>query len=136
MIGIDTNVLVRFLVQDDTEQSPRAVAALTQLTTQDPGYLTTVVLVETYWVLHRAYRLQAGDILSALEEVMAAEEIVVQDASHVSAAIAVARSGADFADALISSACRALNCHTVLSFDVRAQQSLGFAEPAGPTDHA
>lgn len=129
MIGIDTNVLVRFLVQDDPDQAARATAAFGGLTAADPGYLTTVVLAETYWVLTRAYKLEAETVLSTIEDVMATEEIVVQDAGQATAVIAAARAGADFADALIEAACTARGCRRVLSFDESAQESLGFTAP-------
>ncbi len=56
MIGLDTNVLVRFLVQDEPRQAARADSLMAQLSPTSPGYLSTVVLVETYWVLRSAYR--------------------------------------------------------------------------------
>ncbi len=129
MIGIDTNVLVRFLVHDDPEQSARAAAAFGRLTAADPGYLTTVVLAESYWVLGRAYSFAGEEVLSALEDLMAAEEIAVQDPRQAAAAIEAARSGADFADALVASACTARGCRSILSFDEGAQQALGFVSP-------
>ncbi len=129
MIGIDTNVLVRFLVQDDPRQGRQARSAFERMTAADPGYLTTLVLAETYWVLSRAYKLDPETVMSALEDVMAAEEVVVQDARQAAAAIDAARSGADFADALIAAECNDRGCRAVLSFDTRAQDTLGFTAP-------
>lgn len=125
MIGIDTNVLVRFLVQDDVEQGRLAGEAMATLSVDSPGFLSTIVLVETYWVLRRAYKFNDDQVLSTLAEVVAAEEIVVQDAAQVTAAIAAARAGADLADALIAQACAARGCREVWSFDASAQQKLG-----------
>ena len=129
MIGIDTNVLVRFLVQDDPDQSTRAARAFEHLTASDPGYLTTVVLAETYWVLTHAYKFSVAEVLTTLADVIATEQVAVQDVATATAAVESARAGADFADALISSACAERGCRTVLSFDGRAQKSLGFTEP-------
>lgn len=125
MIGIDTNVLVRFLVQDDVEQGRLAGEAMATLSVDSPGFLSTIVLVETYWVLRRAYQFEDDQVLSTLAEVVAAEEIVVQDAAQVTAAITAARAGADLADALIAQACAARGCREVWSFDASAQQKLG-----------
>lgn len=130
MIGIDTNVLVRFLVQDDPDQGAQARDAFSRLTASSPGYLPTLVLAETYWVLHRAYKFKPDAILTCMEEMMATEEIIVQDAAQVALAIAAAREGADFADALIRSPCAARGCRTVWSFDEGAQSALGFTAPA------
>lgn len=129
MIGIDTNVLVRFLVQDDPDQSALATSAFGRLTGSDPGHLATVVLVEAFWVLSRGYKLGPSDVVAALEELAASEEIVLQDPGQVAAAFDAARTGVDFADALIASACSSRGCRTVWSFDVRAQAELGFVSP-------
>lgn len=130
MIGMDTNVLVRFLVQDDPLQSAQASAAFARLTSADRGYLSTVVLVETYWVLNRAYTLPPEEVLSALEEVVSCEEISVQDSAQATSAFQAARAGADFADALIAAACAAQGCRTVLSFDEGTRRTLNFTTPA------
>lgn len=129
MIGIDSNVLVRFLVKADTAQATSAVSAFARLTASEPGYLTTVVLVETYWVLRRAYKLNSEDVLKALAAVIATDEILVQDAPVAIAAIDAANGGADFADAIVAGACAARGCRTVLSFDEGAQAALGFVAP-------
>lgn len=50
MIGLDTNVLVRYLAQDDPTQSPRATEIIEQeISKEKPGYISSVVLVETVW---------------------------------------------------------------------------------------
>lgn len=66
MIGLDTNVVVRHLVHDDPNQSKAATRAFAGLTPGEPGLLTTVVLIETYWVLTRGYKLAVADVVSAL----------------------------------------------------------------------
>lgn len=116
-------------MQDDAGQATAATQAFARLTTVDPGYLTTVVLAETYWVLTRAYGLEPDAIFAALENVIAAEGNVLQDASLATEAIHSARSGADFADALIAAACEKRGCGTIVSFDQRAQRTLGFSAP-------
>lgn len=130
MIGVDTNVLVRFLVQDDPDQGARARDAFGRLTASDPGYLPTLVLAETYWVLDRAYKFKRHAILTAVEDLVATEEIVVQDAGQVASALEAARGGADFADALIATAGAARGCRAVWSFDEAAQATLGFTNPS------
>ena len=62
MIGLDTNVVVRHLVQDDPIQSKVATGLFESLTPSEPGFLTTVVLVEIYWVLTRGYGISSDDV--------------------------------------------------------------------------
>jgi predicted nucleic-acid-binding protein len=58
MIGLDTNIFVRYLAQDDPVQSPKASELIErQLTEENPGFLSVVVMTETVWVLDRAYGL-------------------------------------------------------------------------------
>ena len=129
MIGLDTNVVVRHLVQDDVEQGAAATRAMAQLEPKEPGFLTVVVLVETYWVLTRGYKFAADTVTTTLSALVDSPDIVVQDEPSVRAALRLARAGADFADALIASACKSRGCARVLSFDRRAQRDIGFVEP-------
>jgi predicted nucleic-acid-binding protein len=66
MIGLDANILVRHLAQDDPIQSRKATELIEQrLTEENPGFVSVVAMAETVWVLERAYRLAAPDIASA-----------------------------------------------------------------------
>ncbi|MFX0539765.1 PIN domain-containing protein [Ornithinimicrobium sp. Y1847] len=129
MIGLDTTVVVRHLVQDHAEQGAAATRAMAKLTPQEPGFLTTVVVVETYWVLTRGYKIAAETVIGALSALVDSPDIVVQDESQVRSALRLARSGSDFADAVISAACTSRGCSQVLSFDRRAQRDVGFTQP-------
>ena len=129
MIGLDTNVVVRHLVQDDPIQSKVATRLFERLTPGEPGFVTTVVLVETYWVLTRGYGIAPDDIAAVLEGLADSGDIVVQDESTVRAALRDLRKGADFADALISHTCRSAGCSAVFSFDRKSQRLLRFQAP-------
>lgn len=122
MIGIDTNVLVRHLTQDDGVQSARASAFIErELTPAQPGFISIVTMVETVWVLERAYGFTAGEIAAAVEGVLAADALVVEDESEVFvAANDLKESGADFADALVAALCRLAGCKFVMTLDRRA----------------
>ncbi|HMD19730.1 MAG TPA: PIN domain-containing protein, partial [Alloacidobacterium sp.] len=74
MIGLDTNVLVRFFAQDDPAQSSRAVALISSLTPEDPGFIATPSMVELVWVLSRAYQADRSFIIRILEELLRAKE--------------------------------------------------------------
>ena len=63
MIGLDTNVLVRYLAQDDRVQSPKATDFIERLSEQDPGFISVVAMTETAWVLEHAYRLSPAKSL-------------------------------------------------------------------------
>jgi predicted nucleic-acid-binding protein len=128
VIGLDTNVLVRFLTRDDPEQARAADAVMSSLTADDPGFVATVVWVELYWVLHRAMKLDRHDVLDRIEALSISPEIHAEDLTGVSAALGAARSGADFPDALIATAASRAGCREVVSFDRRAADRLGWRE--------
>ncbi|WP_346007105.1 type II toxin-antitoxin system VapC family toxin [Janibacter terrae] len=129
MIGLDTNVLVRFLVQDEPRQAARADSLMAQLSPSSPGYLSTVVLVETYWVLRSAYRQKPEAVVDVLGELVGNACIVTQDRAIVLRALTLAADGADLPDAILAEAGRAAGCASVASFDKGAQRSLGFTSP-------
>lgn len=119
MIGLDTNVLVRYLVQDDPDQSA-AAALIDGLSESRPGYLSLVTVVETYWVLRRAYRMDVAACTDVLEGLLDAHELRIGEASAVRAAVGASRDGADFADAVIAELGRAAGCDSTVTFDSRA----------------
>lgn len=96
MRAVDTNILVRFLTADDPAQFRRARKAM------EAGavFVSKTVLLETEWVLHRAYNLEATEILGAFEALASTEGIEFEDAAEVERALVWFRSGMDFADAL------------------------------------
>ena len=80
MIGLDTNVVVRYLAQDDPVQSPKATQIFERrLTEQDPGFISLVTMVETVWVLDTVYGLPAQEIAQAVERMLQADTLVVQN---------------------------------------------------------
>ena len=104
MIGLDTNVLVRYLAQDHPLQSARATRLIEeQLTERNPGFLSVVTMVETVWVLGRAYGLSDRQVAATIERVLQTDVLVVENEQEVFAAtIALRRGAPSFADALIA----------------------------------
>ncbi len=104
MIGLDTNVLVRYLAQDDPIQSPKATEIIERhLSGQNPGFVSVVAMVETAWVLDRVYDLEAHDIAAAIERMLQADVLVVENEQEVfTAMVALKHSHGTFADALIA----------------------------------
>ena len=78
MIGIDTNILMRFLVQDDPVQSPRATKIITELSEVEPGFVSLVTILEVFWVLKSVFKRSRQDLASDIEKVLSADTLEVQ----------------------------------------------------------
>src|SRR5262249_57785605 len=103
MIGLDTNVLVRYIAQDDSIGSQIATDFIERLSAQDPGFISVVATTETAWVLERAYRLAAGEVANSIERMLQADALVVESEQDVfTAMIALKERRGSFADALIA----------------------------------
>ena len=124
MIGLDTNVLVRYLAQDDPKQAAAATQLIESLTPESPGLVTAIVLAETVWVMEELYGAGRGEIASIVENLLQADALLVQDAEQAWSALSRYRSGvADFADYLIERTCASLGCETVYTFDRKASRA-------------
>jgi predicted nucleic-acid-binding protein len=122
MIGLDTNVLVRYLAQDDPVQSPQATEIFERrLDERNPGFLSVVALAEAAWVLERAYGLTDRAIAAAIEQVLQTDVLVVENEQEVFTAMVALKEGrASFADALIGALGAKAGCSATLTFDQRA----------------
>ena len=126
MIGIDTNVLVRYIMQDDAKQSPKATKFMEALTVDAPGFVSQVSIIELVWVLGGSYELTRQQVAHALDALLRTKEVVVDRADQVMKAVRVFNRGsADFADCLIESAASSAGCEKTVTFDVRAAKSAG-----------
>ena len=126
MIGVDTNVLVRYLAQDDAVQSPVASHIIDGFTLDEPGYISQVVLVETVWVLTKTYKMSREAVGAIVESLLRAREIVVDRADVGYLALATYRATkADFSDALIAHGGRLAGCSETLTFDKPAASHAG-----------
>lgn len=122
MIGLDTNILVRYLTQDDPAQSQRATGIIErQLTEENPGFISVVTMVEVVWVLDRVYRLAAAEIAAAIEHILETDVLVVQNEQEVfTSMIALKEGRARFSDALIVALGEMAGCSYTLTFDRKA----------------
>jgi len=94
MIGLDTNILVRYLAQDDPVQSPKAAELIErQLTEENPGFVSVVAMVKTVWVLDRAYGLADHAIAAAIERALRTDVLVVESEQEVFAAMIALKGG-------------------------------------------
>ena len=124
MIGLDTNVLVRYLAQDDPVQSPKATEIMElRLTEDEPGFVSVVTMVETVWVLSSIYELSDHEIASAVERMLQADTLVIQNEQEVfTAAVALQAGRGSFADALIGALGTWAGCASTLTFDRKASR--------------
>ena len=84
MIGLDTNILVRFLTQDDPAQSAIADDIFAhRLTSQEPGFVSVVAMAEVAWVLQRSYRIPDAAIAAAIERMLQTENLVIEREQEV-----------------------------------------------------
>lgn len=121
MIALDTNVLVRFLVQDDADQARMANALFEQLSGSAPGFVSREALVELVWVLERAYGYAGRDIAAALDGLLSAIELVIEAADDVGQAVERYRNeGFGFADLMIASAAKRVGARELVTFDRKA----------------
>ena len=126
MIGIDTNILVRHITQDDPRQSKKATKLIESLSADNLGFVSLVVLVELNWVLEKAYGLSRADISDVMDVLLRSREIVVERADVVIQAVRAFRvSSADFPDCLITGLSKAAGADGVLTFDAKAAKTAG-----------
>ena len=128
MIGLDTNVLVRYLTRDDEAQFRAARRLLEELETSgEKAYLSVVVLAELASVLTISYRFDRQTLASTLEQILGTVELAVEDRDLVGAALSEFVAGkAGFADALIGVRNHAAGCATTATFDRALRGNRGF----------
>ena len=129
MKGIDTNVLVRFLTQDDIDQTKTVRDLFEQAEIEnDRFHVSSTVLCELAWVLRSQYRLSRGEIGSVLASLLGLGLLEVQDRDLAMRALEEFRQGrADFSDYLIGQQNRRAGCDETLTFDRGLEGSTGFA---------
>ena len=128
MIGLDTNVIVRYLAQDDPQQSRKATDLFERhLTVEEPGFISIVAMAETVWVLERSYGLSPRELASAIERMLQIEVVLTEHEQEVfTAMIALKQSRGTFADALIVALGAKAGCSHTLTFDEKALRLPGF----------
>ena len=127
MIGLDTNVLIRYLTQDDATQAALATQILSSVSQDDPGYVSSVVLAEISWVLKRAYKEPREKIADGLEALLRSNDLIIENRDASFRALAIYRNGqsVDFADALIAMIASLAGASKTVTFDKRAAAEAG-----------
>jgi len=131
MIGLDTDILVRFLTQDDPVQSARANELLqTRCTREHPGFVAVVVICELVWVLQRAYRYDKSTVVNVLDQLLDTVELQVEREDIVHQALSTYRHGsADFADYLIVCGNELAGCEATYSFEQKLTANARALQP-------
>jgi predicted nucleic-acid-binding protein len=126
VIGLDTNVLVRYFGQDDVQQSPQADAILDSLTADHPGWVGLAAVLELVWVMTSVKGAGRVIIADTLDQLLAMEAMTVEQASTLANAVQRFRSGkAEFADCLIAASAQNAGCGRTLTFDRIAARDAG-----------
>lgn len=125
MIGIDTNVLVRFLVDDDLAQNEVARAFMAERTMEDPAYLSAIAVAETVWVLNRRLNYPMPDIVEMLRALLSADSLIIENMEELDALInGEDEPKGDLADHIIVWSCARAGCSRVVTSDRRAAKSV------------
>jgi predicted nucleic-acid-binding protein len=130
MLGIDTNVLVRYLVRDDQSQYERARRLIhREVSSGEPVLVSLLVLLEMEWVLRSRYELEKPDIVAVFSSLLQTAELAFEDEPSVEHAIySWKNSLTEFADCLIDARNRRLGCRATATFDRKALKLSGFIE--------
>ncbi len=128
MTGLDTNIIVRYIMQDDPVQSAKAIRIIERsFTEQNPAFISLASILETAWVLESSYRLSHQQVAQAIERMLQIESLNIQNEHEVSAAARALKTGqGSFADALIGALGIWAGCDFTLTFDKKASRLQGF----------
>ena len=127
MIGLDANVVVRYLTQDDARQAALANSLVeNELSAESPGFISSVALVEIVWVLEGAYECTREHVAAVLDQLLRTREFLVEEAEAVRRAVRMFTNGkADFADCLIERAGNSIGFDFTITFDRLAARDAG-----------
>jgi predicted nucleic-acid-binding protein len=121
MIGLDTNVIIRYITQDDPAQSAAATKLFESLSSEAPGFIPLVASVELVWVLQSCYHSKRDAVAEVLETLLRSKELVVEQAELVWQALRrFSATRADFADCLIERRAHLAGCQYTATFDKNA----------------
>ena len=126
MIGLDTNVVVRYIMQDDATQAAIATGLIESLTSETPGFMSSVTLVEVVWVLKQSYGLSRAELVEVIEGLLSSHQLVTEKRAEAYQALNDYRSSkADYSDCLIERLGRSSGCTVTYTFDQGACRHAG-----------
>jgi len=126
MIGLDTNVLARYIVEDDERQARIATRLIDSCPTDDPAFVSHLVLVELTWVLSSCYNADKNAVTAVIEQLLQTKQLMVERGETVWHALDdYKKSSADFSDCLLSRIHQEAGCSTTVTFDKDAAKLSG-----------
>lgn len=126
MTGIDTNILIRYIIRDDPQQTRSASIFIESLSREKPGFVPLVATAELGWVLNRSYKLRRGEFIQVLKSLLNSEALFFENETLLKQALLIfAQTNAEFGDCLIASSARSRGCVSTVTFDRRAANTLG-----------
>ncbi|OXT02608.1 hypothetical protein B7H23_06880 [Notoacmeibacter marinus] len=129
LIGLDANILLRAMLNDDTAQSPMAKNLLSSLGPERPGYIGVSVVLEIFWVLKRRYRVPKNEIADVFDAYLTIEHIEFESFDAIKRALSQFREEAvDFPDVLLAERNRADGCEMTMTFDQNAARRVNWME--------
>ena len=129
MIGLDTNVLVRFLVEDDSDQTAKARALMSERSGERPVFVSSVALAETVWLLRKRLGYAMSDIVNMLRILLSADGVLIEHAEDLDAWLnGDMEPRGDVADHLIAWAGTSAGCRSTMTFDAKAAKSVSGME--------
>ena len=126
MIGLDTNILVRYFIQDDPEQTRLAVNLIDSLSPTESGWIGVAVFMELDWVMNNVLKVKKDRVVEIFDTLLVSQELVMENADIVREALQLYRSrNTDFSDCLIASAAKAAGCSRTVTLDRIAARDAG-----------
>lgn len=126
MVGIDTNILVRFFMRDDELQSRRAVALMDSFSAEEQGFVSFVVVAELVWVLQYVFQLQKNQVVSVLAKLANMPALKLENLSVFLHALQLCNNtSVDFVDCLISGVAMHAGCACTMTFDRKSSKVPG-----------
>ena len=130
MVGLDANVLVRYIVQDDKAQARKATAVIENLTPDQPAFISCIVLCEINWVLKTTYKISKAERINIFKRILSVAVFDIENLDVCwSAAKKHAQGQADFSDYLVLETARQNGYDAILTFDKNALKSPHFKSP-------
>jgi predicted nucleic-acid-binding protein len=126
MIGLDTNVLVRYFIQDDPEQTRLAVNLIDSISPSESGWIGVAVFMELDWVLNNVLKVKKDRVVGIFDTLLVSRELVVENVDIVREALQLYRTrNTDFSDCLIAASAKAAGCSRTVTFDRIAARDAG-----------
>ena len=124
-IGIDTNILLRMVLNDDADQRAKALAFGSDLSEQNPGFVSLIVLIEFAWSLSSRYQQSKQQVQATIQRLLHVKSLMFEDFDAIVRALERSNfAQVDFSDALIAEHNLQLGCSHTVTFDQRAAKSI------------